>query len=180
MKKLFLISTILSLLFIANGCLIFHSVAYEIKPVQDGAGSAVVTVEDIRTDALNSDELNIDKDNLFKFIYKSDDFVNQMKDEGKKITSRQLQVENGKLNGKIHFNFDDIELVEGIVYEDPYYFLTLAPGDSIISTNGEIIISGEYKRIMWDNSMEVLKFEMFSDKVEAQNLVGMAQYFDQE
>jgi hypothetical protein len=33
---------------------------------------------------------------------------------------------------------------------------------------------------MWDNSMEVLKFEMFSDKVEAQNLVGMAQYFDQE
>ena len=50
----------------------------------------------------------------------------------------------------------------------------------MISTNGEIVRSGEHKRIIWDNSIEVLKFKMFSDDVESQNLVGMAEYFDQD
>jgi predicted metal-dependent TIM-barrel fold hydrolase len=103
-----------------------------------------------------------------------------MKDEGKTITSRELIVEDGNLNGKIVFSFDDIELVEGIVYEEPFYYLTIPPEDSIISTNGEIVISVEHKRIIWDSSMEVLKFKMFSDEVESQNLVGMAEYYDPE
>lgn len=178
MKKLLLPITFICLSILANGCLIFHSVSYEIKSSTTGSGSATVIVEDIRSDALNQNELKMDKENLFDFMYKSDEFITQMKDEGKKITSRELIVDNDKLNGKISFDFDDIELVEGIVYEKPFYYLTIPPEDSVISTNGEIVVSDQHKRIIWDNSIETLKFTMFSDDVESGNLIGMAEYFE--
>ena len=107
-----------------------HSVSYELTPDGHGNGTAVLTIEDINSDALDATELNEDKKNLFDFMYKSDDFIEQMKDEGKKINSRELFVADGKLNGIVKFSFDDIELVEGIIYEEPFYFLTLAVEDS--------------------------------------------------
>lgn len=179
-KNLSIIIISFVLIFLAEGCLLMHSVSYEIKPGEMGSGTAVLTIEDIRSDALNAYELKEDKQNLFEFMYKSNDFIEQMKDEGKKINSRKLFVENGKLSGIIKFSFDDIEIVEGIIYEEPFYFLTLSPQDSIISTNGEVIISDEYKRIMWDNTVKVLKFKMFSDEVDKGNLVGLAQYYESD
>ncbi|MCG6914335.1 hypothetical protein LJE86_10505, partial [bacterium BMS3Abin03] len=116
-----------------------HSVSYEINANGKGGGTAVVTVDNIKSDALNSSELNDDKKALFEFMYKSDEFISQMKDEGKEITSRKLYVEDGELNGEVHFKFDSLKNVEGIVYEEPFYYLTLATGDSVISTNGEVI-----------------------------------------
>ena len=168
------------LIFLTHGCLLMHSVSYEIKPGETGGGTAVVTIENINSDALDATELNEDKKNLFEFMYKSDDFIEQMKEEGKIINSRELFVENEKLNGIIKFGFDDIEIVEGIIYEEPFYFLTLSPEDSIISTNGEVIVSDDYKRIMWDNTVKVLKFKMFSDDVDKGNLVGLAQYYESD
>jgi len=180
MKKFKTILSVICLIFITNGCLLFHSVQYEITPAEGKGGTAILTVEDIRSDAINSSELDEDKKNLFDFMYKSDEFINQMKDEGKIIKSRKLIVDDGKLIGKIVFDFNDIEIVEGIIYEEPFYYLTLSPMDSIISTNGEVIRSDMHKRIIWDNSIKVLKFKMFSDKVEGQNLLGMAQYYESE
>ena len=180
MKKLFVISAVFSLMLFAHGCLLMHSVSYEINANGKGGGSAVVTVDNIKSDALNSTELNEDKKNLFDVMYKSDDFISQMKSEGKEITSRRLYVEDGKLDGEVHFKFDSIKNVEGIVYEEPFYYLTLATGDSVISTNGEVIKTDDYKRILWDNTIKVLKFKMFSDSVNSGNLIGMAQYFKQE
>jgi hypothetical protein len=179
-KNISIIIVSFLLVFLTQGCLLMHSVSYEIKPNGNDNGTAVLTVEDIRSDALDATELNDDKKNLFEFMYKSDDFIEQMKDEGKKINSRELYVENEKLNGIVKFGFDDIEIVEGIIYEEPFYFLTLSPQDSIISTNGEIIVSDEYKRIMWDNTVEVLKFKMFSDDVDSGNLVRLAQYYESD
>ena len=179
-KNLSIIIISLLLIFLTQGCLLMHSVSYEIKPNGNGNGTAVLTIEDINSDALDATELNEDKKNLFEFMYKSDDFIEQMKDEGKKINSRELFVEDGKLNGIVKFSFDEIEIVEGIIYEEPFYFLTLAPEDSIISTNGEVIVSEEYKRLMWDNTVEVLKFKMFSDEVDNDRLISMAQYYESD
>ncbi len=179
-KNLSIIIISFLLIFLAQGCLLMNSVSYEIIPDGNGGGTAVLNIEDIRSDALNAYELKEDKQNLFEFMYKSDDFIDQMKDEGKIITSRELFVENGKLNGIIKFSFDDIEIVEGIIYEEPFYFLTISPEDSIISTNGEVVVSDEYKRIMWDNTVKVLKFKMFSDEVENGKLVSMAQYYESD
>ncbi len=181
MKKNLSITIIsFTLIFLTQGCLLMHSVSYEIKPGETGSGMAVLTIEDIRSDALDAIELNEDKKNLFEFMYKSNDFIEQMKNEGKNINSRELFVENGKLSGIIKFSFNDIEIVEGIIYEEPFYFLTLSPEDSIISTNGEVIVSDEHKRIMWDNTMKVLKFKMFSDDVDNGKLVSMAQYYESD
>lgn len=180
MKKFTLILFALFLIILTNGCLIIHTVQYEITPSGAASGTAVLIVEDIRSDAINSSELDEDKKNLFEFMYKSDEFIQQMKDEGKTIKSRELIVDNGKLNGKITFDYNDIQIVEGIVYEEPFYYLTLSAEDSVISTNGELIKSDMHKRIIWDNSIKVLKFKMFSDKVEGQNLLSMAQYYKPE
>ena len=48
-------------MFIANGCLLLNSVQYEITPADGKSGSAILTVEDIRSDAINSTELDEDK-----------------------------------------------------------------------------------------------------------------------
>lgn len=179
MEKYFGLLAIIGIVLFAHGCLLMHSVSYEINVDGKDGGTAVVAVDDIRSDALNSTELDQDKKTIFEFLYKSSDFISQMRDEGKNIISRKLFVEDGKLNGEVHFKFDSISNVEGIVYEKPFYYLTLSEGDSVISTNGEVIKTGDYKRILWDNSIKVLKFRMFSDSVESGNLTGMAQYFKQ-
>jgi hypothetical protein len=161
-----------------QGCLVFHTVSYEINLTNDKSGTVKMEVVDIRSDAMNSSELEEDKLQLFDFIYKGDDFVEQMKDEGKNITDRQLIAVDDKLNGQVDYSFEDISKVEGIIYQEPFYFITLNLEDSVISTNGEIIISKEHKRIMWDNTMKVLKFKMFSSDVENSNLEKLAQYLE--
>lgn len=172
------ISILLAL--VMQGCLVFHTVTYEIILTDTKSGTVKMEVEDIRSDAMNSSELEEDKLQLFHFIYKSDDFVQQMKDEGKNITDRQLVAVNEKLNGHVEYSFDDVSKVEGIIYQEPFYFITLNLEDSVISTNGEIIISEEHKRIMWDNTMKVLKFKMFSAEVENSNLEKLARYLEDD
>ena len=103
-----------------------------------------------------------------------------MKEEGRNILDRKLFISNGKLNGTVKYSFDDISKVEGIIYEDPFYFITIQLEDSIVSTNGEVIVSEEYKRIMWDNSIKTLKFEMFSADVNNDNLVDLSKYLNEE
>jgi len=156
MKSLSIIIISFSLVFITQGCLLFHSVSYKVKLDGTTSGTATVVVEDIRSDAINSEELDSDKKNLFEFILESDDFITLMKDEGQFITSKELFNNDGMLNGKATFSFDDITKVEGIVYEEPFYFLTISPEDSILETNGEVIVSKDYKRIIWDDSFKTL------------------------
>ena len=176
-KKVIAIFLFLVLL---QGCLVFNSVSYEVDLTDTNSGTVSMNVTDIRSDAMDASELEKDKKQLFEDMLKSDDFLNQMKEQGRNILSRNLYVENGKLNGSVKYSFEDISSVENFVYQDPFYFVTLNPTDSIISTNGEIIISGEYKRIMWDKSAKTLKFEMFSTETDNANLVELVQYFEKE
>ena len=161
MNIFFKIIIVFSIIFSISGCLTFNTISYEVQLDPYGDGTVYVLINDIHSDSFNQKELEEDKKNLFEFLLKSNDFIQQMKDEGKFITKRELFVEDGKLNGKIEYSFDEITNVEGIVYESPYYFLTVAPSDSILSTNGQVMVSKDYKRIVWDNSIKVLKFKMF-------------------
>jgi hypothetical protein len=144
------------------------------------SGTVIIKVTDIKSDAMNTTELEEDKKQLFQDLLKGDDFVNQMRDEGKNIVDRRLYVSNNKLNGSVKYSFDDVSKVEGIVYQEPFYFITINPADSIISTNGEVIISESHKRIMWDNSIKIMKFEMFSADVSSGNLVDLTKYLEEK
>lgn len=168
------------LLMLLQGCLVFNSVSYEVKLEGTKSGTVTIEVSDIRSDATNTTELEQDKNQLFQELLKGEEFVSQMKDEGKNILERELYISNGKLNGKVKYSFDDISKVEGIVFQEPFYFITIQLQDSIISTNGEVIISEGHKRIMWDNSIETLKFKMFSADVESGSLVDLTKYLDKE
>ncbi len=81
------------------------------------------------------------------------------------------------LDGKAEYAFNDINKVEGIRFEDGFYYLTLALDDSVISTNGQIIKSKEYKRILWDKSIKVLKFEMYSSGFDDNTFKALAQFY---
>jgi hypothetical protein len=180
MKSKFVILFLSGLTLLLGGCLTFNTISYEVHLNPDGDGNVHVFINDIRSDAFNQKELDEDKKNLFDFLLSSDDFIRQMKEEGKFITKRELKVEDGNLNGIVEYSFDEINSVEGIVYESPYYFLTVAPTDSILSTNGQVMISEDYKRILWDNSIKVLKFKMFVSQTEGSSLMPMAKFYKEK
>ena len=176
-KKILILFFFLTLL---QGCLVFNSVSYQVDLTDTNSGTVSMNVKDIRSDAMDASELEKDKKQLFQDMLKSEDFVNQLKDQGRNILSRNLYVDSGKLNGSVEYSFKDISSVENFVYQDPFYYVTLNPADSIISTNGEVVVSKDYKRIMWDKSVKTLKFEMFSTDTDNSNLVELVQYFDKE
>jgi hypothetical protein len=180
MKKILWLSGLFVILVMLQGCIVFHTVSYEVNLNDEKSGTVNLQVYDIKSDAVNVSELEEDKNQLFNFILKSDDFIKQMKEEGQNITDRNLYVSEGKLNGNLSYSFSDISTVEGIQYQEPFYFLTLSPEDSVVSTNGEVIFSEGRKRIMWDNSIKTLKFEMFSADVEESNLVDLTKYFEED
>ena len=114
---------------------------------------------------------------MFSYILNSEKLKTQLADKGKDIISRKLYLEGNKLNGEAEYKFSDITKVEGIRFEDGFYYLTLATDDSVMSTNGQIIRSKEYKRILWDKSFKVLKFEMYSSGFNDKTFKGLAQYY---
>ncbi len=153
-------------LFLFQGCLVIDKISYEIKLTTELGGTVTVNFENIQSDAIGDKEFEEDKKNLFEYILKSDDFVKSMEFEGKMIKERKVVVEENKLNGKVVYDFEDIKKVEGIQYDGEFYYLTMQLEDSIITTNGELIVSDEYKRILWEKGTREIKFEVYSDNGE--------------
>lgn len=175
MKKLLIFLPIA--VFSFSGCLIFHKISYTIK-VDGNKGTAEVNIYDIRSDADSPSAFDEDKDYLFNYIWKSSEFIDDMKKEGKEITERNPYLSNDTLNGKIVFNFNKINDVESnLIFEDNFYYLTIPLEDSVITTNGEIMQSKEFKRILWDSSFKELKFEILSFSFEEQRYRPMGYYF---
>lgn len=159
-----------------SGCLVYQKVAYEISVDGKKSGEAKVTFFDLKSDALGNKEFNEDKETLFNKLMKSDEFVLSQKEEGKEIIGRKLFVEDKNLNGEVSFKFQDVNVVEGIQFQDGYYFLTVQEGDSIISTNGTIMPAKNFKRIIWGEHERILKFEMLTD-VNLDDLRELAPFY---
>lgn len=165
MKNFIIVPTLvisIVLLLTLNGCLVFHKISYEVHLDTPEKGYAIVTAYDMRSEAETESDFQKDKDNLFQYMLKSKDFVEQQKKQGRDIYSRKLFVNGGMLIGQGEFKFDKISNVESIKYEDGFHYLNLTLEDSVISTNGIIVKSKDFKRILWDKGMKILKFEMFS------------------
>ncbi len=152
--------------FLLPGCLIVSKISYHISVGEDRSGSAVVTFHDIRSDAIGNKEFEEDRKNLFEYILKSDEFVNSLQLEGKFIKSRDLKISEGKLTGVAKYDFNDVEKIEGIRHQDGLYYLTLQSDDKVLSTNGEMVSTGDYKRIIWRDSATELLFEIESGQVQ--------------
>jgi len=170
MKLKMYLGTMLLLSVLMNGCLVGHRIAYEVKPEKDGKGTATVTYYDIRSDASNEQEFQEDRKSLFEYMLKSDQFAADLKKEGKNILSRDIFIEDNQLVGKAEYSFNDLGNVEGLAHEDGFYFLTLALDDSVLATNGEVIKSANYKRIIWDESITPLKFEILTEPADEARL----------
>jgi hypothetical protein len=155
------LSVLLAALFL-SGCLIVEKRSYEITMYDQKSGSAVVTFTNIRSDAIGNNEFTEDVSNLID-TYSGPEFIKYWKQEGIHIKDRKLEVVEGQLNGMLEFEFDDITNVENIRFDDGFYYLTRAIEDSIQNTNGQLIESGEYQRILWDETMTTLKFVIYEN-----------------
>jgi hypothetical protein len=163
---------------IFSGCIIFHQISYDVKLDTPTSGIAVITADDIRTDARTKADLEKDKKYLFHHMLKSKEFVDEQKASGKYIIDRGLSVTDGKLIGQGSYKFDDIGAVEGIKYDGGFHYLNLGLDDSVVSTNGEIIRSKDYKRIVWDSTFQELKFTMFSNDFNGSKYKSLAPYYN--
>lgn len=169
MKKIILTVLLLTGAFFQEGCLVFHKMSYVIDLESPEKGKATVFIYDIMSNPADTSEFSTDKTNLFEYSLKSKEFMKQMTEQGRNIKSRELFLNGDTLNAKVTMTFDDLSKIEGITYEDGFYYLTLTPEDSVVSTNGEVIKSKEYKRILWDNTAKQLRFEMLGfDQRETQ------------
>lgn len=164
------------LLFIAgnNGCLVFHKISYEIN-VENSTASLIFS--DIRSDAAEPSSFTEDRVQLFSYYQKSTAFLDSLKKSGRNIISREIFIGNDTLKAKVVYLFNDISKVEGIAFEEGYYFLTIPHNDSILSTNGQIIRSPNYKRILWGDETKVLKFEMLGNTFQEGTFKELTPYF---
>ena len=178
MKKLLFFIIFLFFASLFSGCLIFHKMSYTINIDKDTTGTATVIVSDIRSDASAGSNLETDKKNLFDYIEKSPEFISQMKEEGKNIMHRELFLRGDTLMGKTDFSFQSIFSVEKIRYEDGFYYLTLTLDDSVLTTNGQTIYSKDHKRILWDKSFKVLKFEMLGYPFKKDEYTRLSAFFN--
>ena len=176
-KKIFLtiVFTIQATLF--SGCLVPEKIFYTIKLDRQNSGTVTMQFYNIKSNSGDDKEFQDDEENLFNYILKSDKLTAQLKSQGKDVISRELYVDGDRLNGKAEYRFTDINKVEGIRFEDGFYYLTLALDDSVISTNGQIIKSKEYKRILWDKSIKTLKFEMYSSGFDENKFRALAPFY---
>ena len=177
-NNLIFVIMVILLIFTSSGCLIFNTVSYEIKLNPDKSGTTTVLINDIRSNAKTDESFEEDKNNLFSYMLKSDEFIESMKKNRKNIIKRELFLNGDTLMGKGVYKFDNIKGIEGIEYDGGFYFLTLGVDDSVVSTNGEIIRSKDYKRILWDSKINPLKFEMFSFSFDKNPYRKMAPYYD--
>ena len=162
-----------------HGCIIGNKISYNVQLDGDGGGTAEVIIHDIRSDAKDDLDYEEDKSGLFEHMLKSNDFVLEMLKDGKYIKSRELYVTNGKLNAKIVYTFKKLSDFENLMLEDGYYHITMAPDDEPISSNGEIIKSADYKRIMWSGDQKNLQFEMLIEPIESDTVRDLADFYEQ-
>jgi len=146
-----------------SGCIDFYKVSYVINLETPDKGTAFVHIYDLRSDSVRDTDFQTDKDNIFEFALKSDDFLKSMKQEGKNIKSRELYPVGDTLDANVVYDFNSITDVENMQHDSGFFYLTLEPSDSVISTNGQIITSKDRKRILWDKSAKNLKFEILSN-----------------
>jgi hypothetical protein len=164
-KSLFYVFFFISFSF--QGCLTFHRISYEINLENELKGKGTIKVYDIRSDAETDQEFGDDKNSLFDYMLKSEEFISDMRNEGKEVTSRRLYAE------------DDMLHAEGIEYDGSFYFLTMEPEDSINFTNGEVIISNNYKRILWDKNVETIEFEIIASDYDDGSYRKLAPFYEE-
>lgn len=177
MKKIIYFIIVISSITIFNGCLVSERISYTVNLETPTSGNVIVNLYNIKSNAIGTREFDEDKKNLFEFALKDTNLVIQLASEGKFVTHRSLNVSNDQLNAQVLYNFKDIKKVEGMRFEDGFYYLTMALDDSLIATNGKLIISKDYKRILWDKDFKQLKFEMYSSGFNNNTYKGLASFY---
>lgn len=179
MKTIFSAALCAALAFVMYGCLAGEKISYQVNV--DGkshnSGTATVLYTNIRSDGTNDEEVQEDMKNLFDYMLKDPKFISDMKIEGKDIVKRELIKDDDRLDGRVVYHFSRLSDVENLAYEDGFYFLTLALDDSVLYTNGEVITSSKYKRILWDDSHTTLKFEIYIEPPQGTKLTPMARFY---
>lgn len=176
-KKILMLLILITSSFLVNGCLIGNKLSYKIQLETPNSGTATIKYFHIRSDADTKDRLEEDKYLLYEYMAKSKQFIADMKKEGREIIDRKIYLDdNGKLVAEGTYKFKTLNAVENLVYDNGFYFITLQLEDSVLSTNGQVIRSANYKRIIWDEGFKTLEFEILTEPAPG-NYIDLSRYY---
>ena len=140
-----------------QGCILVRTTDHRITFNDDGSGSALLRLVDIRSDA--PDDSLITRD-LHQMMQAYDKYgVEEFEQQGRKIVSKQFVVHGDTLILEISYVFPNREAVEGLRQTREDMYMVVGEGREIVKTNGRIEKTKDGSRnIRWDSDAKELTY----------------------
>jgi hypothetical protein len=141
--------SVLLLLFLFNGCLMYETVEYRVKLNSDGkSGTLSINYTNIQSSETEPGKQNEDFEELLS-KWKGDKYLLERMNDGVYIKKRDLKLSHGILVWHEDGIFSDVQkMKDGISYEDTTH-ISLAKDETVLSTNGVVLISKDSTVVVW-------------------------------
>jgi hypothetical protein len=142
-----------------GGCLLVRTTEHRIKLNDNGGGEAFIRLIDIRSDAANDSTRLRDYGMMMASV--ALEGGKEFEKAGRKVLSKQFQVNGDTLNAEITYSFSSIDALEVLKQVNEEYFVVVNEGREIIKTNGKIKPwEGRTQRIVWPKETKRLMYQI--------------------
>lgn len=136
-------------LWLFSGCLTFKTIEYELTVNKDLSAKGKVVFKGIGSDVADNEQRQLDLNGLLDYCFKSKQFVEDRKQEGRIVTNRKLYIQNNLLVGEIEFSVKSIGDIEGFYENDDYLYIDISNEFILDKSNGELIEYSGGKQVLW-------------------------------
>ncbi len=137
------------LVIVCSGCLVYETVEYHVSLNPDGKSG---TIHIKYTNIESSDDDTVKQNDDFEELlsnWKGDKYLLERMNEGVYLKKRDLTLSHGILVWQETGIFSDVQkMKDGLSYEDSTH-ITMAKDETILSTNGVVVISKDSTVVMW-------------------------------
>ena len=141
--------SLLVLVFLFNGCLMFKTVEYHVSLNTDGkSGTIIIKYSNVQSSEAEPSKQNEDFEELLS-KWKSDKYLLDRMNDGVYIKKRDLTLTHGILVWQEVGIFSDVQkMKDGISYEETTR-ISLAKDETVLSTNGVVLMSKDSTVVVW-------------------------------
>jgi hypothetical protein len=140
---------LLILLIILSGCLVYETVEYRVNLNPDGkSGTIYIKFGNIESSEAEPTKQNEDFEELLS-KWKDDKYLLERMNDGVYIKKRELTLDHGVLVWQEVGVFSDVQkMKDGISFDDTTH-ITLAKDETVLSTNGTVLLSKDSTVVVW-------------------------------
>jgi len=142
------VSVLLALTLLVSGCLDFET--WEVRILREQGDPAVMIAEfvNVYSDAKTPSDAQKDFDELVK-LWRSEEALRDMKENGIQAKSRELLVRDGKIIGRVTGIATNLEAVENISVDGSQILFKPETGWVVVETNGRVLKTAEGEAAAW-------------------------------